>query len=146
MTNRLILFLSILLISYNANAGDLILPDCEDEHLIRQVISEVREFQTTQKAESIIERRRQQLTLRNLEKFKEVQHRGFTAAQDFNTANQLLMTKINKGISDDQIRLCQADTEGLASKVHLIIYHHNGEYRINVTNIAPDGKTLTVIY
>ena len=143
---KLVLFLSVLLFSYNAHAEEIILPDCEDEYLIEKVVDAVKQFQATQEAESVVEKRRQKLILKNLEKFKEVPHKGFTSAQDFITANQLLMTKINKSLDDKDILLCQSDTEGLAAKVFLVIYHHNGEYVADVTNILPEGKILSIVY
>lgn len=76
------------------------------------------------------------------ENFSEVPVDNFTSRQNYNVANRLLMTKINNGLDNDQIRLCKNDGYGKAADIYLLLYPHGLDIRVVIINLvaAEDPK------
>ncbi len=124
-------------------------PECADPKLVDAVMNKVREYQREHPSEMMINRRRDALLLKNLPDFTEVSPAGFTSKQDFNVANQLIMTKINKGIDEADIRLCRSRGRGRASEIYLMLYPIGDSWVVNVINFlppAPEMPSLSFIY
>lgn len=112
----------------------LILPQCDDKHLLSLVLAKISEYHQQHQASNLLEKRRQALLLKNLQKFSELSAEGFTSKENFNVANSLLMTKINNGLDDSQIRLCRNEGGGKAAEIYLLVYPYYGQIRVNILN------------
>lgn len=112
----------------------LILPQCDDKRLMALVLAKISEYHQQHQASNLLEKRRQALLLKNLQKFSELSAEGFTSKENFNVANSLLMTKINNGLDDSQIRLCRNEGGGKAAEIYLLVYPYYGQIRVNILN------------
>lgn len=112
----------------------LILPQCDDKRLLSLVLAKISEYHQQHQASNLLEKRRQALLLKNLQKFSELSAEGFTSKENFNVANSLLMTKINNGLDDSQIRLCRNEGGGKAAEIYLLVYPYYGQIRVNILN------------
>lgn len=123
------------------------LPECNNEVLIKLVEAKVAEFYKSNPADSLLEKRRQALLLKNLRAYTEVSTEGFTSKQNYNVANHLLMTKINEGLDDDEIKLCKNAGLGNASDIYLLIYPQNFQIKISILNLLKNPQEeFFVIY
>ena len=91
-------------------------PDAE------KLSKKIEAYQSEHPAAMLIDRRRDILLRRNLSRFGEVKVEGFTAKQDFNVANAIIMTKINRGLNDADLRLCRGLGQGKAADVYVLVY------------------------
>ena len=128
--------------SYVEKGPELNLPPCDDKKLAALVMAKVAEYQGQHPVSGILEKRRQALLLKNLKNFSEVPVDNFTSRQNYNVANRLLMTKINNGLDNDQIRLCKNDGYGKAADIYLLLYPHGLDIRVVIINLvaAEDPK------
>lgn len=123
------------------------LPECNNEVLIKLVEAKVAEFYKSHPADSLLEKRRQALLLKNLRAYTEVPTEGFTSKQNYNVANHLLMTKINEGLDDSKIKLCKNAGLGNASDIYLLIYPQNFQIKISILNLLKNPQEeFFVIY
>ncbi len=123
------------------------LPDCNNDVLIALVSAKVAEYYMSHPAENILEKRRQALLLKNLRAFDEVAPAGFTSKQNYNVANHLLMTKINLGLDDNEVKLCKNAGYGNASDIYLLIYPQNFQAKVSILNLTQNQQEdFSVIY
>lgn len=87
-------------------------PECSDPRMTQKIVEKIEAYQSEHPAAMLIDRRRDILLRRNLSRFGEVKVEGFTAKQDFNVANAIIMTKINRGLNDADLRLCRRSRTG----------------------------------
>ena len=66
-------------------------PKCSDPRLTQKIVEKIEAYQSEHPAAMLIDRRRDILLRRNLSRFGEVKVEGFTAKQDFNVANAIIM-------------------------------------------------------
>lgn len=124
-------------------------PECSDKKLAEKVVETLVAYQKEHPATTQIDRRRDILLRRNLTSFEEVAVEGFTSKQDFNVANAIIMTKINKGLEDKDLRLCKGKGIAGASKVYVLLYpvgEGNVGEIINLQSSGKEIKTLSFIY
>ncbi len=113
------------------------LPECDNEQMIEKVIAKVDAYNQEHPATSIMNKRNQALLLKNLRHFAEVDSVGFTSEQNYNVANQILMTKINRGLDDKDLRLCKNTGKGKASDIYLLIYPWWDNVYVSIINFIP---------
>ncbi len=126
-----------------------ILPSCNDKLLIELVESKAEQYYAQHPATTIMERRNQKLLLKYLSSYQEVSPKGFTSKQNYNVANHLLMTKINLGLNDDELRLCKNSGQGNASDIYLLIYPKQGEIQVSIINFIqnlPPKQEFLITY
>ena len=73
---------------------------------------------------------------------------NFMPEQDLNTANALVMIKINDKIAENDIMLCRQN-RNVAQPVYLIIYPYADNYRVYVINLdknSSDYRDVTFIF
>ena len=121
---------------YVDKTRSLALPTCEDKLLIKMVEEKAAQYYAQHPAGTIMEKRHQALLLKYLGSYQEVSAKGFTSKQNYNVANQLLMTKINLGLDDNELRLCKNSGHGNASDIYLLIYPKYGEIRVSIINFV----------
>lgn len=124
-------------------------PECSDKKLAEKVIETLVDYQKEHPSTMQIERRRDILLRRNLTSFEEVAVEGFSSKQNFNVANAIIMTKINKGLEDSDLRLCKGTGGAGASKVYVLLYpvgEGNVGEIINLQSSGEEIKNLSFIY
>lgn len=124
-------------------------PECSDPRLIRKIVEKIEAYQSEHPAAMLIDRRRDILLRRNLSRFGEVKVEGFTAKQDFNVANAIIMTKINRGLNDADLRLCRGLGQGKASDIYVLVYPVGEGNVADIINFLPEGTgdgILSFIY
>ena len=113
-------------------------PECSDPRLTQKIVEKIEAYQSEHPATMLIDRRRDILLRRNLSRFGEVKVEGFTAKQDFNVANAIIMTKINRGLG-----------QGKAADVYVLVYPVGEGNVADIINFLPEGTgdgILSFIY
>lgn len=121
----------------NENGIDADIPTCDDSVLISKVWSNGRAFMAKNPPSSIIEKRRQNLISKNLDKFQEIPAGNITAKDDFEVARKVIMIKINNGLDSSKLRLCKSTSKGITSNVYILIYKEYGRINVDVVNFSP---------
>lgn len=132
------------------------LPSCNDPAMLKAVAEKVKEYQDENPASSVISRRKQALIVKNLKEFEEIPAAEFDNASNYEVARELVMTKINYRIAEDNLRLCRG---GAVSGIYLLMYPEGSGTRVQILNFVPapdsgnefsiyfeppaDGETLT---
>jgi len=113
-----------------------ILPSCEDERVLQQVQALLEEYNQEHPVNSIYEKRQRALQMRYMQKYDEEEVSGFTSKQNREVADKLLMTKINNGLNDNEIRLCKSNVEGTDFQpIYIMMYqNHNNETELYILN------------
>lgn len=114
-------------------------PDCKDPALSEGIIHKIKAYQEEHPSSMLIEKRRDILLLKNLAAFKEVSVNGFTAKQDFNVANAIIMAKINKGLHESDLLLCKSQGKGRAQKIYALVYPVGDGHVVDIINFLPEG-------
>lgn len=131
---------------YSEASSQIRLPDCNDKLLAELVLGKIADYQQEHEASNLLEKRRQTLLLKNLNKFTEIPVVGFTSRQNFTVANNLLMTKINNGLDDQEIRLCKNQGLGNAGEIYLLIYPDINQIRVNILNFAQTSNAENAFF
>lgn len=105
------------------NEPQVELPECTDKALIEKTQEVLISYNDSHPIGSLYEKRKRALQMRLMKSFEEVSSEGFTSKQNRLVADKLLMTKINKGLEDSQIRLCRSQkTDERFKTVYLMMY------------------------
>ena len=125
-------------------------PECSDPRLTQKIVEKIEAYQSEHPATMLIDRRRDILLRRNLSRFGEVKVEGFTSPKrDFNVANAIIMTKINRGLNDADLRLCRGLGQGKAADVYVLVYPVGEGNVADIINFLPEGTgdgILSFIY
>lgn len=116
---------------------DADIPTCDDSVLISKVWTNGKSFMAKNPPSSIIEKRRQNLISKNLDKFQEIPAGNITAKDDFNVASKVIMIKINNGLDGSKLRLCKSTSKGITANVYILIYKEYGRINVDVINFSP---------
>lgn len=125
------------------------LPTCEDAKLHELVLDKISRYYQDNKQESLLEKKRQRLIIKNLETFKEILTTDFSRKTNYKVADKILMSKINNGLDDKDLRLCQSAAIGSIPSIYLLIYPENYYYMVDVIDFqgGAQGKSdFFVIY
>lgn len=122
------------------------IPDCNDPKLISEVKSAIENHVLNAPETSIVENRKRKLVLKNIDAYKEIPLSEFKSSDNYLVANELIMTKINKNMTDHDLRLCA----GNGSKpIYLLIYPEDFRYRVQIINFIPpthSGNNFSILY
>ncbi|MBQ8465881.1 MAG: hypothetical protein IJ529_05465 [Alphaproteobacteria bacterium] len=125
------------------------LPSCQDERLISQVKELLEQYHQEHPVSSLYEKRQRALQLRYITEYEEEKVAGYTAKKNEVVANKLLMTKINQGLADEEIRLCKSINQNAHFKpVYLMMYGDaEGQTQLFVLNFLdnPNEELKTVL-
>lgn len=126
-------------------------PVCSNQEMTDMVREKIRDYNLSQTDNSIREVRRRNLLLKNLQSFVPVSPAGFTAEDDWRTANRLITLKINEGYEDSDFTLCQSAGSGAAYHIYLLIYRPKGApfSTVEIINFLPpekSGDVFSVFY
>lgn len=124
------------------------LPSCQNEQLLAQVKGLLEEYDAEHPVSSIYDRRQRIMKMHFATAYEEEQVKGFTSKNNRIVANKLLMTKINKGLDDDEIRLCKSSKQSEQFKpLYLMIYPHANEWVVEVLNLLENpGEELKTTF
>lgn len=113
--------------------------------MLKAVAEKVKEYQDENPASSVISRRKQALIVKNLKEFEEIPAAEFDNASNYEVARELVMTKINYRIAEDNLRLCRG---GAVSGIYLLMYPEGSGTRVQILNFvpAPDSGNEFSIY
>ena len=99
-------------------------------------------------ADTTLSKRSKALISANIDGFHQVAAQNFLPEQDLNTANALVMIKINEKIDENDILLCRQNRD-IPRPVYLIIYPYADNYRVYVINLdqsSSDYRDVTFIF
>lgn len=120
-------------------------PECSDSLLVQKIVENIGAYQAENPATMLIDRRRDILLRRNLSRFEEVEIKGFSAKQNFNVANAIIMTKINRGLDDEDLRLCRSLGRGKAADIYVLIYPVGEGNVVDIINFLPEGSDKGIL-
>lgn len=123
-------------------------PECSSPELYAKVMQKVAEYLNTVNAESTLTKRSKALISANIDGFHQVDVKNFTPEQDRNTANALVMIKINDKIAEQNIMLCRQNRD-IRHPIYLIIYPYADNYRVYIINLnknSSDYQDITFIF
>lgn len=106
-------------------------PECDNQRLMKKVLQRIEEYYKSNPVNSQIEKRRQVLMLKNLNKFEEKDIDSFREEENFYLAGKLIAYKINKGLKAEDMRLCKSISR---LPIYLLIYPHNSVYTVEIVN------------
>ena len=114
---------------------------CDNPRLKEQIEHFIYKNINKNETNSVIEKRRRLLLVRNLQNFEEVKVEQIDDKQDFETMAALAYMKINKHIEINKIcRSVQSENDNQDSKfknIYAILYVVAGYYKVVVTNLMP---------
>lgn len=124
------------------------MPACNDKNFEAQIIEAVKNYFQNQPALSTVSKRKQILKLQSLKNFEAVSTENFSPETDFNTANALIMIKINERVEEKDILLCK-QKETKKNAVYVIAYPYMDNIKAHIINLAeknPDYQAVSFIY
>jgi len=123
------------------------LPLCDDENWHTRVKDVINEYNKQHPEFSLIAKRRRNLQIRLLGSYTEELVKGFTAKKNRLVADKLIMTKINMGLTDNQIRLCKSNSKNLTFEpIYVMMYRDENSdlIMVDVLNYVSDSlETLS---
>lgn len=126
-----------------------VLPSCQDEKVIMQAKELLESYNREHPVNSLYEKRQRALQLKNISAYKEEAVAGYTSKKNEIVANKLLMTKINQGLTDDEIRLCRSVNQNARfHSIYLMMYANNdNQVELYILNFLdnPNEELKTVI-
>lgn len=123
-------------------------PTCDNQHLYDKVMAKIQEYMAQSPAVSTIAKRHKALILANINNFSNVPVENFSADEDFNTANALIMIKINKKIAEKDLIVCRQQGSS-ALPIYLIIYPYSDNYIIHIINLdkfSDNYEDISLLY
>ena len=120
------------------------LPSCNQASMLAAVAAEIGEYQQAHPANSIISRRKQALMIKNLKDFEEIPVANFDNSANYEVARELVMTKVNYRISEENLRLCRGNSD-----IYLLIYPEGHGFRVQILNFIPaaaSGNEFSIFY
>ena len=120
------------------------LPSCNQASMLAAVVAEIGEYQQAHPANSIVSRRKQALMIKNLKDFEEIPVANFDNSANYEVARELVMTKVNYRISEENMRLCRGNSD-----IYLLIYPEGHGFRVQILNFIPaaaNGNEFSIFY
>ena len=122
------------------------MPDCNDAKLVSEVKTAVSQYLSKAPEVSILENRKLNLVIKNINTYKEIPVNEFNKSDNYQVADTLIMTKINQNMNDNNFRICVGTGK---SPVYLLIYPEDFSYRVKVINFIPytqNGNDFSILY
>lgn len=116
------------------------LPSCEDEKLLELAKDYITSYFENSKNEGTLYRRYRHFILHNLNQFIEVNVANYKTAQAAPVSDMIADIKVNKGIMEENIRLCKNQSKDrYAGKMYMIIYPKEAEsFQVDLVNLTPN--------
>ena len=113
------------------------MPTCDNQRVIADVKEAITAYLQQHNSGSIIEKRKRNLVVKNIDKYTEIPVAEFDNSQNYLVANELVMTKINRKVKEQNLRLCVGEGK---IPVYLLIYPEDFGYRVQIINFISPGK------
>lgn len=128
---------------------DITPPACSSPELYAKIRERILAYTDTITAKSTLAKRQKALILANLGGFSNVSVENFKPETDYNTANALIMIKINEKIPEDDIILCRQNQATKGTPMYVVVYPYADNYQgyiINLDKNSIDYKDISFIY
>lgn len=128
---------------------DITPPACSSPELYAKIRERILAYTDTITAKSTLAKRQKALILANLGSFSNVSVENFKPETDYNTANALIMIKINEKIPEKDIILCRQNQATRGTPLYVVVYPYADNYRgyiINLDKNSIDYKDISFIY
>ena len=129
-------------------ADTIKMPACNDQDFKAKILQTAEKYFENQPVSSTLEKRKKVLRLKNLKDFETVSVKDFSPETDFNTANALIMIKINENVEEKDILLCRQKEED-KNIVYIIAYPYLDNVKAHLINLAEknsDYNAVSFIY
>ena len=112
-----------------------VLPTCDEPRLLEQVRNFLTEYNKKHPVDSVYAKRQRGLQMKTISVYEEYPVEGFTSKQNRRVADKLLMTKINSGLQDSEIRLCRTKSGNTRFEpVYLMMYATQDGVKVYILN------------
>ena len=118
-------------------------PDCNDKNLIEKAQKAVAPF-IKLKSDTILNRRKNILITKNVDNFVDFELSTVNLAENKIVAARFVELKINKGLKDDNFKVCRTNNRILGEELFIFMYDDGGNVKAEILNIA--GEVLPVFY
>ena len=123
-------------------------PTCSSPQLFTKIKERVWQYTDSFHSTTTLAKRSKSLILANLGGFSNVSVEDFNPEEDYNTANALIMIKLNEKIPEKDIILCRQN-EAADVPLYVVLYPYADNYQgyiINLDKNSIDYKDISFIY
>lgn len=113
-------------------------PDCSDESLIKKIREAARPF-VASKSTTIVNRRRNILITKNIDKFSDLNTEDAYNLDNRVLKARLVELKINNSLDNKNFKICQSDNPILKNKLYLLMYDDNKDVIVELLNLNTDN-------
>ena len=124
------------------------MPTCADEAFTKKIIDTAKEHLNHVATFSILSKRAKLLKLKHLHDFEKADVKSFSPETDFQTANALIMIKINERVNAEDILLCR-QKEAQQRRIYVIAYPYMDNVKAHIINLDennPDYSAVQFFY
>ena len=121
------------------------LPDCNDARLLELTRRQLAAFQAAEGAGNLYDRRAQKLAVKNTAEFEELSVADFVPRDNYRVANRIISYKINRGLSNEDMRLCRGNNPVLKSQLYLLLYPQNGGISADIINYGSSSSENSLL-
>lgn len=107
---------------------------CSSSQLLGKTIETISQYMAQNETENTLVKRKKALLTSNIKAFHNINAATFSPQTDFNTANALIMIKVNEKIPENDIVICQQDGEH-NPPLFLIGYPLGEQYQFYIINL-----------
>ena len=121
------------------------MPACDNLQLHQLVRDKVADSFDDTQAKSLVEKRRQILMLRHLNKFTEIRLSEITPSSNSMLADKIITYKINKGLKEENMRICRNFSY---RPIYLYIYPDQEGFKVEILNFPgqANSENFSVLY
>lgn len=114
-------------------------PDCNDHQLLSGVRASLESGEERLDGENTVAYRGRRLALKNIDNFHEQSVAEFNPDDNRDLATLLVTTKINRGLTDTDFKICAGDNPALHRRVFLLLSSQDDAVRVQIVNFR-SGK------
>ncbi len=114
-------------------------PDCANKQLMQTAQDSLKAFLNIP-SRTITNKRRHDLVLKNIANFTDLPIKDININLHRSVAARLVELKINKHLTDDNIKICQSDNPILSTKIYLVIYDKEDDVVVEIINFQKELK------
>lgn len=123
-----------------------VIPDCNDERFVQRLKLEAGEIDDYSKLSSDMNRRKKALLLKTIGNFEEISASHIDSKENMLLANRVITTKINSGISEDNIRVCKGRAIPGGSRLYVVMYEEKGRVMVYMLNFSSTVQNMEVVF
>ena len=110
-------------------------PDCENQRL-KELTRKTLEPYIVSPKQTIVQKRRSQLTLKNIDHFVPFDANVISPDIYPELAGRLVELKINNRLSDENFKICLNDNPALETEIYLLMYDDEDRVRVDIINFS----------